>query len=217
MDAHNIASDSHNVTADTFSQTPNTQGYHANAILTSEKLDTSDDLAEMLKDFTINDAGYYVSDSANANDAKGDPASDTKTFTRTSDRKKINVTDTSIRILQQKLLSNWTLLIVTTAMDPRIDNWVATCGGTPHLLATPMTKKVITNATRRNAQVKQTPRHLIQTGRYGSTPGNTPHTVRSLRDNSPVLELLSPCRQLAGTVGACRFSINNNPLPLKNW
>ena len=38
----------------------------------------------MLKDSTINDAEYYVSNSANANDAKDDPASDTETVTHTS-------------------------------------------------------------------------------------------------------------------------------------
>ena len=69
---------SHNVNVDTFSQTPNTQGDNGNTILTSEKQDKSDGLAETLKGFTINDAGYYGSESANVNDAKGNPASKRK-------------------------------------------------------------------------------------------------------------------------------------------
>ena len=135
LDAHYIILDAHNVTVDNFSQTSNTQRENSNAILTSEKLDKSDALAEMLKELTINDAGYYASDSANANDAICDPASDPKTVTHTSDGNKRKVTDTSNRDLQQKLLSNRTLPIVTTTMDPRIDNRIATCGEIPHTLA----------------------------------------------------------------------------------
>ena len=73
MYAHNITSYSHNATADTISQTPSIQRENANAILTSKKLVKSDELAEMLKDLKINEAEYYVSESANANDEKGDP------------------------------------------------------------------------------------------------------------------------------------------------
>ena len=103
--------------------------------MTSEKLDKSDALAETLKELTINDDGYYASDSANANDAIGDPASDPKKVTHTSDGKKIKVKDTSNGDLQQKLLSTRTLPIVTTTMDPRINYRIVTCGGTPHTLA----------------------------------------------------------------------------------
>ena len=92
-------SDAHNVTADNFSQTPNTQRDNSNSILTSEKLDKLEEMTETLKDLTINNAEYYVSDSENVNDTKDNPASDTKTVTHTSDRKKRNVMDTSNRIL----------------------------------------------------------------------------------------------------------------------
>ena len=85
MDAHNITLDAHNVTADIFSQTSNIQREDANTIWTSEKLDKSYALAEMLKELTIYVSGYYWSDSANANDEKSDPASDPKTVTHTSD------------------------------------------------------------------------------------------------------------------------------------
>ena len=72
--------------------TPNTQGENENAILTSERLNNLDALAGRLKGLTINKAGYYET---GKNDAKGDPASDPKVATHTSDGKKIKVTDPS--------------------------------------------------------------------------------------------------------------------------
>ena len=75
-------------------------------ILTSEKRDKSDTLAEMLKGLTINDAGYYESDLANANDKKGNPASKPKIETHTSDGNKGKVTYTINGDLQQKYLVN---------------------------------------------------------------------------------------------------------------
>ena len=47
----------------------------------SEKLDKLDALAETLKGYKINNAGYYASDSANKNDAIGNPESNPKTVT----------------------------------------------------------------------------------------------------------------------------------------
>ena len=99
---------------DTFNYTYNTQRENENKMLTSEKRDKSDALAEKLKGLTINNTGYYESDSSNANDEKGDPASYLKIATHTSDGKKIKVTDTSKGYLQPKLLSNRNLPIITT-------------------------------------------------------------------------------------------------------
>ena len=53
--------------------TPNTQGENENTIFTSDRLNNSDALSETLKGLTINDVECYESDSANKNDAKGDP------------------------------------------------------------------------------------------------------------------------------------------------
>ena len=64
-DSRNITLDAHNVTVDNFCQmhvTPNTQGDNENLILTRERLNNLDFLAETLKVLTINDAGYYDSD-----------------------------------------------------------------------------------------------------------------------------------------------------------
>ena len=121
-------SDVKNITADIFNHTYNKQRENANAILTSEKLDKSDDLADTLKDLTINDAEYYVSKSATANDAKGDPASDLKTITHTNDGK-VKFADNSNGILKQKLLSKRTLHVVVLTMNPRIGNRIVTIGG----------------------------------------------------------------------------------------
>ena len=80
--------EAHNVTADNFCQTPvtpNKQRENANTILTSNRLNNSDALAETLKILTINDARYCESDK---NGAKGDPARNPKVATHTSDRKK---------------------------------------------------------------------------------------------------------------------------------
>ena len=61
---------------------------------TREKLYRSDVLAETFKELTINDTGYYESDSANTNEAKGNPVSNLKTVTHTSDGNKRNFMNT---------------------------------------------------------------------------------------------------------------------------
>ena len=58
----NIILYAHNVNMDNFCQSPvttNTQRDNANAILTSERINNSDALAETLKRLTINNAVYY--------------------------------------------------------------------------------------------------------------------------------------------------------------
>ena len=73
MNAHNRNLYANNVIVDNFSPTPvtpNTQRENENVILTSERLDNSDALAETLNNLAINNTGYYESYSANANDKK---------------------------------------------------------------------------------------------------------------------------------------------------
>ena len=65
-------------------------------ILKSEKLDKSYELAEMLKDLTINYAAYYVSYAANANDAKGDPEKKSQPAIHTSDGRVVPYPDYNI-------------------------------------------------------------------------------------------------------------------------
>ena len=64
-------------------------------------------------------------------------------------------------------------------MVPRIDNMIATCGGTRHTLTMPVTKEVIVDAARESAQVKRTHRHVSQMSRYGSTQGKICISIRS--------------------------------------
>ena len=124
----------------------------------------------MLKGLTINDTGYYESYSANKNDAKYDPAGYRKIATHTSDGKKRNVIDTSNGDLQQQLLSNQTLLIITTMIDSRIDNMVVTYGVSMIKLATLHIPEVITDAVCSNARSLQTSGHVSRTNRDGNTP-----------------------------------------------
>ena len=108
----------------------------------------------------------------NANDSEGDPESNPKIYTPTSDRKERKVTDTSNGYLKQKLLSNRTLPIIVMTMDPKIDDRIATCGESPHNMAITLTTEVISDAARRSAQVLWTPRHASRTVRDGTTPDN---------------------------------------------
>ena len=87
MDYHSITLDSHNVTVDNFSRTSNKQIDNNNTILTSEKLEKLDDMAETLKGLAINNSGYYELGSTNANDAKNNTARNPKMNTHTSDEK----------------------------------------------------------------------------------------------------------------------------------
>ena len=108
-DARNITSDSKNLTADTLCQTPvrpNTQGNNENVILTIERPNISDALAEIIIGSTINNAEYNELYSAKKKDAKGHPAIDPKVATHTSNRKKREVREISNGYLQHKLLSN---------------------------------------------------------------------------------------------------------------
>ena len=112
--------------------------------------------------------------------------------------------------MKKKLLSNRTLLIITTTIDPRIPDRVATCGGTPHALAMPTTKGVIADAARSSARVLRTPGHVSRTDRDGTTPRDCDVSVRYPRDNGAVMIGVLPPPRPWGTVGALRFSINRN-------
>ena len=72
-------------------------------------------------------------------------------------------------------------------MDPRMYDSIETCGKTPHTIATPMTKEIITGTARSSVWVNQTSRHVNQMGRYGSTPGDNTIAVRPPRADSPVM------------------------------
>ena len=144
-----------------------------------------DELADMLKDLTINDAEYYASKSATKNDVKGNPASNPKTVTHTSDRKG-KVTDTSNGKIQQKLVGKQTLPVVVLMMNLSIEKRIAPIGGYYQTLLPPATKEVVEDAAC-GMWVNWTPGQIIQTGVNGSTPGYTGMYVRSKPAPSPVL------------------------------
>ena len=120
------------------------------------------------------------------NDAKGDPASDPKTVTHTSNGK-VQVMNTSNKNLQPKLLSNRTLPVIALTMHPMIDDRIVTGGGAFHTLSTPGTKEVIADAARGSDHVNRTHRHVRRTVRDGSTPGDTGISVSSTQAHFPVL------------------------------
>ena len=177
--------------------TTNTKIEYANAILTSERLNNSDALAETLKIFKINDARYYESEK---NVAKGDPASNPKVATHTSDRKKKS--DTSNGNLKQILLSNRTLPIITITIDPRIPDMVETCGGTPHAIVTLTTKEVITDVAQSSSRVVRIPGHVNKTGKDGTTLGKCDVSVRSPRPNFPVIIIDTTISPACGIIGS---------------
>ena len=119
-------------------------------------------LAATLKGLIINNSGYYVSDSANANDEKVDLASYPKVATHTSDRNKRKVTDTSNGDLQQKLLSNQTLPIINTMIGLCINDRVVTPGASLTKLPTPQVTKCIMDAAHSNAQKRISTRSNAQ-------------------------------------------------------
>ena len=79
--------DVNNVTTDTFSHTSNTQKENANTILTSEKLDKSDELVNAVNNLTINDNEYYESTLATSSDTQGDLTRNLETCTHTRNGK----------------------------------------------------------------------------------------------------------------------------------
>ena len=99
---------------------------------------------------TINDAGYYNLDK---NDTEGDPKSDPKEATHTSDEKKGKDidTDTTNRNYPQKILINRTILTITTPIDLRILDKVAAFRGTLYALQMPTSKVIIMDAARSSA------------------------------------------------------------------
>ena len=89
--------------------------------------------------------------------------------------------------LQKKLLSNRTLLITTTTIDPRIDDRVATSGASTIKLATHCTTEVITVAAHSSARVLRTPGHVSRTGRDITTTGDCDVAVSPPQDNGLVM------------------------------
>ena len=133
--------DSHNITADNFSHASNTQRDNANTILTSEKLDKLYNLEETLKYLTINYDEYYISNSANINDANAIlQAIPKQLLTLVKNRERLQTPATE---LLKYLLRNRTFSVVLQTMNPRIDYRIVMIGGASHMISTPATEEVI--------------------------------------------------------------------------
>ena len=77
--------------------------------------------------------------------------------------------------------------IITTPIEPRIDDRVATSGASTIKITMPCTLEVITDTVHSNAWALLTPVHVGIRGRDGSTPGHCNIDVRYPRLNSPGL------------------------------
>ena len=84
-------------------------------------------------------------------------------------------------------MSNQTLPIINTTIEPHIDNRVVNYGASTIKIATPHTAEVVTDAARSNTRILRTPGHISRTVRDGTTPGDCDDALRSPRGNSPVL------------------------------
>ena len=75
--------DAKNFTVDKFNHASSSQIENANAVFTSEKLDTLDKIVHTINNLTINNAEYYESNTATASDAQGNPTKNPETVTQT--------------------------------------------------------------------------------------------------------------------------------------
>ena len=181
--------DENNVTADTFSHTSNTQKDNSNSIFTSEKLDKSDELSDVVKDLTINNAKYYESKTETASDSQGDPARNTETVTHTSNGNEI-VTHTSNMNFVQKVLSYCTIPAVVPTMSLRIYQRVVSIVLAPHSLLMLAMNEVVTYSSSVGVWVYMTPRKFIRMGTDGSTPGDIGRAVSVKHAPSPVMVVI---------------------------
>ena len=88
---------------------------------------------------------------------------------------------------QHKVLSNWTLVVVVSKTNLRINDRIAPIGGASKTLLTTATKEVVMEKAIGGAWVNQTPVQVICTGSDGSTPVDTGMAVGSKSDTSPVI------------------------------
>ena len=75
---------SNNVTKNIFGHASNTQRENVNSIFTSDKLEKSDELVDAVKNLTINDAGYYKSNTATTSGAQDNLTYNLNTVNHTS-------------------------------------------------------------------------------------------------------------------------------------
>ena len=91
---------------------------------------------------------------------------------------------------KQKLLSNWTIHVVVSAINPGIDQGIALIVLAPKTLLAPAMKEVIADAASGGAWVNKIMRQVSSTGVDGSNPGNIFHAVSTIEPPSPVLVVI---------------------------
>ena len=109
--------DANNVNTDGFSHASSSKRENTDAILTSENLDKSDELVNVINDLKMNDSRYELN-KATSIDAQGNLMSNTYTVTHTSNYPD-TVTHNINKIWDQKLLSGRTIGEVSVLPPPK--------------------------------------------------------------------------------------------------
>ena len=165
--------------------------HNANGIFKSEKVDKSDELVDAVNNFTIKDTKYYESNTATGSDTQGDLTLNPEIVTHTSNNN-----------VEQKVLSNRTILVLTLTMNPVIDLEIALVVLVPQTLLTPATKEVVADVVSGGAWKNRTPRQVSRNGVDGSTPGY-------IRDDVSIIEHTYPFLiEVTGTFPPCGLNMN---------
>ena len=102
-------------------------------------------MVDAVKNFTINNAKYYESNTATSSDAQGDITNNPDTVTNTSNGNE-TVTRTGNNNFEQELLSDGTIPVVVMTMSPGSDQRIEQIVIAPQMLLIPATKEVVANA-----------------------------------------------------------------------
>ena len=128
-------------------------------IFTSEKLDKSDELLDVVNNLTINNDGYYESNTATTSDTQGDLTHNIEIGNHTSNRN-----------FEQILLSYRITPVLPSPKNPWIDQEISEIKLTPQTLLTPATKVIVTDAASGGAWMFSTLRQASRTGVNGRIP-----------------------------------------------
>ena len=121
---------------------------------------------------TINDSGYYESNTANTSDTQGDLTSNLETFNHINNDK-----------FEQKLLS----YRINPVFLPLTNQGIAEIKLTPQRLLTPAMKEIVMGVASGGAWTSRTTQQVIITGVDGSTPGRIDHSISIVEKFYPAL------------------------------
>ena len=145
-------------------------------IFTSEKLDKSDELLDVVNNLTINNDGYYESNTATTSYTQGDLTHNIEIGNHTSNRN-----------FEQILLSYRITPVLPSPKNPWIDQEISEIKLTPQTLLTPATKVIVTDAASGGAWMFSTLRQASRTGVNGRIPWNIGNAIGIVEPSYPVM------------------------------